>query len=373
MMQNAWKLSLTVLLLSGTALAQNASEGTVDDSSFQEDSFEEGSFEEASPEAESADDGSFAEDSFSEGSFEEGSFEDANVDTPASDETASDQASAGFEDGFDQGSFDNPTDEPVSDIPVNPPPVPGDEIVPAARDDGLPENPIGGDLPPPPPPPPADDTQTTSTGDDVLPPPPPPPPPDDDTPSVVSDEGGSTTVVEDDVVTPPEPDDRVDDVTGPKTKVDPWVTAFETRDFGVPPQDTLRETQFHAPTPTAIPGAQLVTTAVLVSALESGTQVVLIDVLGGDYTLPGAYSAPALASGGSFQDRTQQQAAIWLEQITKGDTGVPVVVFCSDPMCWLGYNATLRTVAAGFTNVYWYRGGLKAWQMAGLPMRPAAF
>ena len=95
--------------------------------------------------------------------------------------------------------------------------------------------------------------------------------------------------------------------------------------------------------------------------------------LGAEYSLPGAYSAQGLAAAGSFQDRTQQQATAWLGQITGGQRDVPIVIFCSDPMCWLSYNGVLRTVNAGYTNVYWYRGGLQSWQMAGLPLHPAGF
>lgn len=167
---------------------------------------------------------------------------------------------------------------------------------------------------------------------------------------------------------PPSPN-----ATPPGPRVDPQITAVETRDFGVPPQSSLRQGQFHGPTPVAIPGAYLVTTESLVDAMTGGMQMVLIDVLGADYSIPGAYSAQGLAAPGTYQDRTQQQAAAWLRQITGGTRDLPIVLFCSDPMCWLSYNAALRTVNAGYTNVYWYRGGLQAWQMAGLPLHPAGF
>lgn len=155
--------------------------------------------------------------------------------------------------------------------------------------------------------------------------------------------------------------------------VDPQITAFETRDFGVPPQNSLRQGQFHAPTPTAVPGGYLVTTGNLVQAMNNGTQMVVIDVLGSNYGLPNAYNAPALAHAGSYNDRTQQQAVAWLQQITGGRRDMPIVIYCSDPMCWLSYNASLRTIAAGYTQVYWYRGGVQAWQMGGLPMQPTGF
>lgn len=229
---------------------------------------------------------------------------------------------------------------------VPPPPPPPNNNGGAVPPPPPPPNNNGGAVPPPPPP--------NNNGGGVAPPPPPPPP---------NNNGG---------VTPPPPVNN----DGPPTQgpqVDPQITAFETRDFGVPPQQELRRDQFHAHTPTSIPGAQLVTTQALLQGMNSGMQMVVIDVLGSGYGLPNAYVAPALASAGSFRDRTQQQADQWLNQITGGNRQIPIVIYCSDPMCWLSYNASLRTVAAGYTNVFWYRGGMQAWEMAGLPLRPTGF
>lgn len=174
---------------------------------------------------------------------------------------------------------------------------------------------------------------------------------------------------------PPPPAPPVQDPAAPQPEpsIDPQITAFETRDFGVPPTSQLRSGQFHAATPTAIPGGAMVTTNEVMQALQAANELILIDVLGGQYSLPNAYMAPGLSQAGSFNDRTQQQAAQWLSQITRGRSDLAIVVFCSDPQCWLSYNAALRVINAGYSSVYWYRGGLQAWQMAGLPMQPASF
>jgi rhodanese-related sulfurtransferase len=158
---------------------------------------------------------------------------------------------------------------------------------------------------------------------------------------------------------------------GQQIAIDPKIFAFEMRDFGVPPTQHLRQNEFHAPTPTSIPGGQVASTEALAQAMNGRVPLVLIDVLGAQYSLPQAYAAGPMASPGSFNDRTQQQVAQWLGQVTRGDREMPIVVFCSDPMCWLSYNGSLRAIAAGYRNVYWYRGGLQAWQMAGLPLRPS--
>ena len=47
---------------------------------------------------------------------------------------------------------------------------------------------------------------------------------------------------------------------------------------------------------------------------------------------------------------------------------MPVVVYCQSTHCWMSYNAALRAINMGYSNVLWYRGGIEAWQAAGLPV-----
>ena len=172
-------------------------------------------------------------------------------------------------------------------------------------------------------------------------------PPGGDNFSGGSFDGGGGTITPNPDAQPPKID------PGPKQKpevkpdhgIDPQILAFETRDFGIPPTNRLRSGQMHGPTPTSVPGAQVIGTASLFGALQSGQQVLLIDVLGGSYSLPRAVSEPGLAAHGNFGDRTQQQAAQWLQQLTRGNSQLPIVIFCSDPQCWLSYNASRRVVA----------------------------
>jgi rhodanese-related sulfurtransferase len=37
----------------------------------------------------------------------------------------------------------------------------------------------------------------------------------------------------------------------------------------------------------------------------------------------------------------------------------------------MSYNAALRAIAAGYSNVLWYRGGIEAWKAAGMPVQAA--
>ncbi len=46
---------------------------------------------------------------------------------------------------------------------------------------------------------------------------------------------------------------------------------------------------------------------------------------------------------------------------------MPVVAMGWNAERYQGRNLALRLVALGYTEVYWYRGGREAWEVAGLP------
>jgi PQQ-dependent catabolism-associated CXXCW motif protein len=149
---------------------------------------------------------------------------------------------------------------------------------------------------------------------------------------------------------------------------------WETRDFGTPPQATLRLADFDQPTPNTIPGAKLIRTDQLQSSIDRGERPVLIDVSDappGHKTIPGANTLYGFGVGGDFKDQTQKNLAGALAKITANNKQAPLVIFCVNPQCWKSYNVSLRAAALGYPNVYWYRGGLDAWDQAGLRMAPA--
>ena len=142
----------------------------------------------------------------------------------------------------------------------------------------------------------------------------------------------------------------------------------ERQDFGIRPPKQLHAGAMHGPTPASIPGGQVITTPGLVALLQ-GRQLpfVLFDVLGQPEALPGAVLAAWLSQAGAFDDAVQQQAAEMLKQATQGRKEVALVFYCLSRECWMSYNAALRAIQAGYTNVLWYRGGIEAWKSAGLP------
>ncbi|HEX4740117.1 MAG TPA: rhodanese-like domain-containing protein [Caulobacteraceae bacterium] len=136
----------------------------------------------------------------------------------------------------------------------------------------------------------------------------------------------------------------------------------EGMDFGVPPRNTIEE-NVGTLTPMTIPGARTITTGELYGAVRNNRRFLLVDVLDAPHAgLPGARRYPGVGMPVPSTD-----LAGLLDKDTSGDKAYPVVFYCQGPQCWESYNAALRARDAGFTNVYWYRGGLESWAMANLP------
>lgn len=146
----------------------------------------------------------------------------------------------------------------------------------------------------------------------------------------------------------------------------------EDHDWLVPATVLLRQSPYSGPTPMEIPGGLRVTTDELRSMLKSTPLPILIDVASGNEheTLTGAYWLPGAGRGANFIDEVQASLDRFLEKVTEGNRNRALVFFCVNLECWLSYNAALRAVAAGYTAVYWYRGGLSAWRSAGFQLFP---
>jgi len=141
--------------------------------------------------------------------------------------------------------------------------------------------------------------------------------------------------------------------------------AEEDADFELPSDDVLH-TNYEAPTPTTVPGAQTVRTADLAALLRQRNALV-IDTIHWGRSIPGAVGLWGAGVGGTVSDEFQERLARKMQQLTGGDRTMPIVAMGFNSERYAGRNLTLRLVALGYTEVYWYRGGREAWQVAGLP------
>jgi adenylate cyclase len=121
-------------------------------------------------------------------------------------------------------------------------------------------------------------------------------------------------------------------------------------------------------TPTTAPGATTIRTGELVNLLAR-LKPILIDSALDTWcqSIPNAIGLQGTGHGADFSDTVQNRFHRKMENLTKGDLLAPIVVFCVNSERFTGYNLALRLVALGYTQVYWYRGGVEAWQVNGLP------
>jgi PQQ-dependent catabolism-associated CXXCW motif protein len=145
---------------------------------------------------------------------------------------------------------------------------------------------------------------------------------------------------------------------------------MEDADFGGRPTRYLEVPNPTRPLPKTVPGVTTLTTLELRQLLNAQPGVVLVDAYseGAHMSLPGALWRPdiGLPRPGAFPLADMQKA---MAAATGNDRDRPVVVFeRSSAWGWYGYNAALRLLGMGYTNVLWYRGGVDAWFDAGFPM-----
>jgi PQQ-dependent catabolism-associated CXXCW motif protein len=149
---------------------------------------------------------------------------------------------------------------------------------------------------------------------------------------------------------------------------------IERKDMGVPPKATLHDGQMHGPTPNSIPGGRLITTREIYELVQRtqgdrNTAPRSFDILGGPERLPGALLAVPAGQPGSFDDATQREFGQFLQGVMQGRKDLPMIFYCASTQCWMSYNAALRAVKLGYSNVLWYRGGVEAWKYARLPFQ----
>jgi len=69
------------------------------------------------------------------------------------------------------------------------------------------------------------------------------------------------------------------------------------------------------------------------------------------------------AGAGDMNKDEESRFAKAIAAFAGGDKSRPMVFFCVDSECWLSYNAALRAIKLGYTNVMWYRGGIASWRI----------
>ena len=148
--------------------------------------------------------------------------------------------------------------------------------------------------------------------------------------------------------------------------------AEEEDDTGIDAQHGLRPHDYLSPTPLGAPGVIRITTAALSAMLVReegpGRPVVLATTRPRpDFRFLGSHELPGVFAGDSFDAEAQRAFEKKINQLTRGDKKHPIVAAGWNSERWSSRNLALQLVALGYENVFWYRGGLEAWDVAGLP------
>jgi adenylate cyclase len=139
-------------------------------------------------------------------------------------------------------------------------------------------------------------------------------------------------------------------------------------DFGVAPDNVLHE-DLEGKTPTTAPGVTTVNTEQLASMLKTQKPLV-IDTMDASWyrSVPGAVGLDFNGNThGTFTDAVQKRLEQKSRALTGDDMAKPIVAMGFNVARFDGYNLALRLRHAGYTDVYWYRGGREAWEVAGMP------
>jgi len=118
-------------------------------------------------------------------------------------------------------------------------------------------------------------------------------------------------------------------------------------------------------TPKALPGATVVDHDTVKALVSNGA--VLVDTrIESEYKdkhIPGALWLPYGEK--SLKDVAFDAKVDNFPGLAKLDREQNIVFQCNGPECWKSYKASRAAIAAGYKHVYWFRGGMPEWEMAG--------
>ena len=121
-------------------------------------------------------------------------------------------------------------------------------------------------------------------------------------------------------------------------------------------------------TPNALPGARVVGAPEVQRLIADGA-IVADTRTDKEYKakhLPGARFVPYVEK--SLKDVAYDAKVDDFASLGQLDPDKPTVFHCNGAECWKSYKASRAALAAGFSKVFWFRGGLPEWERAGLPL-----
>ncbi len=151
----------------------------------------------------------------------------------------------------------------------------------------------------------------------------------------------------------------------------------EDVDAGLPITMGVQPNPLDAPTPRGAPGVSVIGTFELATLIDhrqgSGNdQPLLLSTTCTfclDIAFPGSIHVPQYLWREPMTDEQRGALKAWLDPLLDGNPRRRLIIISWNAERWHGRNLALELVALGYPNVSWYRGGLEAWDAAGLPVQ----
>ncbi len=116
----------------------------------------------------------------------------------------------------------------------------------------------------------------------------------------------------------------------------------------------------HEPTPTSLDGASVISAEQVIELIGSNSNLVVIDARkDSDHQKGWIEGSHALPNTDTNPDSLAKIAP---------DKGAPVLFYCNGVNCHRSYESAKIALAAGYSKVYWFRGGMEEWETKGLPV-----
>jgi adenylate cyclase len=153
--------------------------------------------------------------------------------------------------------------------------------------------------------------------------------------------------------------------------------ASEDADTGLPMTEGVRSANLIDPTPVGAPGVSTIKTSELRALIGDGEASasselpLLLSTICSNclrVTIPGTNFVPGAYRNGVLDDAKRQALKVLVDRLLHGDRTRRVITSSWNAHFWDARNLAIELVALGYPNVSWYRGGLEAWEVAGLPV-----
>ena len=130
---------------------------------------------------------------------------------------------------------------------------------------------------------------------------------------------------------------------------------------------TSMTTAWAADTPPSLDGVKLVTADEAKKLQDGGVPLI-------DTRVAAEYAEKTAKGAKSVPYKEKSEKAVNFDggkddfDLTKlpSDKAAPLVFFCNGPECWKSYKASVTAKKAGYTKIYWMRGGFPEWSLKGL-------